>query len=714
MGIKRKKKEIGIPLTLKSSGLDEYSCPDGEMTEGSNKFPDDGSGENPGGDTEVDEQFTFDPSDIPHDTGCGSSDGESCVVFTPDDSDSRDIYIRKDGDRLLWRRTDEEQWHAITLCETLPDKITGGAGTGNYLTLSTSEGLRWLVWRDGAFTDLGSSLPDMDVEIGFRQEKIRDYCPTGLNWPTATMVIPIDPSDTERLSTLLQGGPGAARGSLGEKTRENINFAVNRLLADFREAVAERRLHLGPCRAVTALRMYDGTHTCWSKPFTITPNSRSGGVVIQSAAIEGDTLRCAVELRTIGYSLTLSPGDASRLALWRGIVTGIDIFLTPEAPLWPEDDVNVDGVTSTGGYKSWQIRLPGSDYISRYLDEHTDFYHFAYIRSETLISAAAKSVSLSLDGSLRSAVATIPDFSWQLPFRPTGAGKISGSMAIWGESDGWHLAMSVRDNPFVWPSESRVTPGAGCILGVAPAVRPLSSGQLGEFPAYLFTTHGIWALRTGGDGNIEAVQAISLHRPLAPLRFVSTPDGIVFAATRGLVSLTGSTSRVLTDTYAEDMARAGVTDMESSTTPGDVSCLEKCVIIYQHTSGRIYLLSSDDAETASYCYDTARGCWLRPYARIAEAPEEKESGVWTTRTLKLGSASKRQRVTDLEVLVSGHWTPEERVTLYGADIPGVWHLLADARGRRICGLAGRRMRFHKVVMRGFKSRPMGLVVSVLQ
>jgi len=707
--MRRKTKTFEIPLTMKQSGLDEYLCPDGELL----SLP----GEGGGSASDAETPPAFDPSL----TIRGERETDAIVVFAPDDDHDGDIFIYSDGNTLFYRCPADGADHPIVLIEDLLGEVTGGVQTGKFVTLTTSEGLRWLVWRDGTFADLGTRLPEPKLRIECRQQPVRDYSPMGVGWPEFTLIIPIDPADTERMSTLLSGGNGRLKGSFAAKTQEAIDAAVNGLLEDFLLTAGDARLMIGPCRCVTALRMYDGSHTYWSEPMVIAPNEEaggigggiSGGLVISEASIDGDTLRCRVEIRSVPCSIEVTVEDPDRLALWSGIVESVDIFLTPEAPIWSVGK-EVDGVTSIDHNKAWRLRNPTASAISLWLNEHSDYHLFATIDRDKLVASYSQGVPLSLADSLRESAETLPDFGWRIPFVAAGTGKVSGSAALWGCDTDWRLALSVNANPFVWPSRSRTTPDAGGILGVAPAVKSLSSGQLGEFPSYLFTTRGVWALRAGADGEIEAAQAISLHRLVAPRSFAVTQDGVAFLTRRGVILLNGSSEAVISDSVAKDLDYLAEKGEEVIIPDSDT--LERSRIWYDYPSGNLIIWIDGDVNDTpcAWCYSFRYERWLAARAVGSGAKNATEPVVMETRALKLDGARKRRRVVDVEVIADGKWRQGEGIRLYGANIPGVWHLIADMPGRRIGRLAGTPWRFHKVVMRGFISAPYALIISVLQ
>ena len=86
----------------------------------------------------------------------------------------------------------------------------------------------------------------------------------------------------------------------------------------------------------------------------------------------------------------------------------------------------------------------------------------------------------------------------------------------------------------------------GAITGIASITTALSEGQFGEFPLYLFTEEGIWALQSGSGEVCYSNQhqlsrePISRGYPIIPLEEV-----IVFATPKGLSVLQGATTQQL-------------------------------------------------------------------------------------------------------------------------------------------------------------------------
>lgn len=104
------------------------------------------------------------------------------------------------------------------------------------------------------------------------------------------------------------------------------------------------------------------------------------------------------------------------------------------------------------------------------------------------------------------------------------------------------LRVSQVENPFSFPAELTYTVSNKDITGIATVTSALSEGQFGEFPLYLFTEEGIWALQNGSGETCYGLQhqlsrePISKDFPIIPLE-----EAVVFASSKELSLLQGAT-----------------------------------------------------------------------------------------------------------------------------------------------------------------------------
>ena len=101
------------------------------------------------------------------------------------------------------------------------------------------------------------------------------------------------------------------------------------------------------------------------------------------------------------------------------------------------------------------------------------------------------------------------------------------------------LLLSDVDNPWFFPLENQYQIQATEIIGTALATKALSTGQFGQFPLYVFTDNGIWAMQMDSLGTFSSSHAVS--RDVAKKNTILSLDqAVVFLSDKGVMLLTGS------------------------------------------------------------------------------------------------------------------------------------------------------------------------------
>lgn len=101
------------------------------------------------------------------------------------------------------------------------------------------------------------------------------------------------------------------------------------------------------------------------------------------------------------------------------------------------------------------------------------------------------------------------------------------------------VMMSEMNNPFIFPAGKRNTLQSS-ILGVAIATTALSQGQFGQFPLYVFTEDGIWAMETAADGSFVTSKPLSRDVCVNPDSITSIDNAVIFVTDKGVMLLQGS------------------------------------------------------------------------------------------------------------------------------------------------------------------------------
>jgi hypothetical protein len=101
------------------------------------------------------------------------------------------------------------------------------------------------------------------------------------------------------------------------------------------------------------------------------------------------------------------------------------------------------------------------------------------------------------------------------------------------------VMMSEMNNPFIFPVAKRNTLQSS-ILGTAIATSALSQGQFGQFPLYVFTEDGIWAMETAADGSFVTSKPLSRDVCVNPDSITSIDNAVVFVTAKSVMLLQGS------------------------------------------------------------------------------------------------------------------------------------------------------------------------------
>lgn len=103
------------------------------------------------------------------------------------------------------------------------------------------------------------------------------------------------------------------------------------------------------------------------------------------------------------------------------------------------------------------------------------------------------------------------------------------------------LRVSNSENPFCFSQKLSYNISSGEILNIATVTTELSQGRYGDFPLYIFTSDGIWALQHG-DENVAYKSLLPVSRDIAlsPKSITNIDNAIVFLSEKGLLIIRGS------------------------------------------------------------------------------------------------------------------------------------------------------------------------------
>ena len=100
------------------------------------------------------------------------------------------------------------------------------------------------------------------------------------------------------------------------------------------------------------------------------------------------------------------------------------------------------------------------------------------------------------------------------------------------------LKVSAVDNPFYFPSAQTYRFDAE-IVGMASNSEAISTGQFGQYPLFVFTKSGIWAMGVDASGQGAYTTMSPFSREVCSGEICPVSGGVVFTAKRGLMAISG-------------------------------------------------------------------------------------------------------------------------------------------------------------------------------
>ena len=179
------------------------------------------------------------------------------------------------------------------------------------------------------------------------------------------------------------------------------------------------------------------------------------------------------------------------------------------------------------------------------------------------------------------------------------------------EEIGDTLYVSEVDNPFYFPNTYKFD---GDIVAMASSTEEVSSGQFGQYPMYVFTTEGIWALGVDTGGQGAYVTQTPVSREVCTGEVCPIAGGVVFATAKGIMLISGA--KVVNLSAALDSTNDGQSEIitKIAALAGiDVSLvkfrtyIQGCVIAYNYLYNEIIV--SNTKYKYSYVYSLDNAMW---------------------------------------------------------------------------------------------------------
>ena len=291
--------------------------------------------------------------------------------------------------------------------------------------------------------------------------------------------------------------------------------------------------------------------------------------------------------------------------------------------------------------------------------------------------------------------------------------------------NGGKIYTSEVNNPFVFPLGGINTIGTGDIVGISTVTQALSQGQFGQFPLYVFSTDGIWAMEVGSDGLYSAVKALSRDVCINGESITQTDRSVLFVSERGVMQLDGSNIVCISD-----MMNGRTLDVDSvyrlneligsSDLRGSMDFMDyarKARMVYDYSNSRI-LLYRDDMDFC-YVYSLSSTTWATLGIEIENAVNDypdvyiqkgsvvknlstridyDDSGLIDTlivsRPIKLGSDGYK---TIYEMVSRGAMDRSKGAVLLWGSYDGMEYvLIKSVTGNRIYRMGGTAYRYFRI------------------
>lgn len=539
-------------------------------------------------------------------------------------------------------------------------------GVADWLAVLTVDSLCYARWNGSNYDIYGNAPAPPSARLRSVAKALPPFCMADGDFPRLDIRVGVGDSDSAEVINWLAGSSNNCRAAV----KEEITAAVSLALKSFVDAVANAGMYFGPVEAICAWRLSDGT--LWRRTASEKLHSPIGGdesvsLEIRSADCSDGSLFMSLALSRVPYVVsseaTLPPSP------WGNIIPNAAklvkervLDFNPEsvsAPVW---------LSSTSrGFTTGAVPTDQSYVIFDVAEAIEDGGLPVGIFS---IGGRLLAIRENGDGRENMILSSLPG----LPMILAGAGKTAGNGTL-------HLTQSLRS---------------------------LSSGQFGEFPLYAFCRDGIRAL-TPDAGSFRDVQLISRDVALSSDSFAPLPDATCFISKAGVMKIEGTSvsclSKGLERTWnaADRLLYLYRENVLVVFRPGVDTAL-----VYTFNDGRWHETECGITE-GHYAWPDTLVQWGRRIGEptlsesedipAAAASEDAELVPIVTRPVKLTNAFDLKQLTEVESV----WPDGSRheVRVYGALLPGKWHLLgrAPAGHMIMMGSGWRFFRFETVAIK---------------
>lgn len=220
----------------------------------------------------------------------------------------------------------DDEWQRITIDNSLPidgDVLPNIESIGNTVVLLLNGGMRYYLWKDGAYINLGNKPPQIDISFGLQGECVR------------TDIIKLSPSKGFDVNTDTNGKLTAAA-----YYAEDKDFINDKVLGEVNKFINDESLEKGrfiyPFLVRYAYRMYDESLIMHSSPvLMVCSTSCAPSFVVETATNVSNGNSPTLECRVMGVTHKLDYSiDTDKIAEdlegWSDIIKSVEVFVSPQ------------------------------------------------------------------------------------------------------------------------------------------------------------------------------------------------------------------------------------------------------------------------------------------------------------------------------------------------------------------------------------------------
>ena len=185
------------------------------------------------------------------------------------------------------------------------------------------------------------------------------------------------------------------------------------------------------------------------------------------------------------------------------------------------------------------------------------------------------------------------------------------------------LKVSAVDNPFYFPT-AQTYKFEGEIVELASNAEAISTGQFGQYPLFVFTKEGIWAMQIDTSGQGAYLLQSPFSREVCDDAVCSVSGGVVFTTKRGVMAISGGQVTELSKPLdgLEEMlfnfsgtlagqifARAGYSGYEKFEPVPIREYINGAKLAYNYLHNEVILSNPDEKYKYSYVYSLDNQTW---------------------------------------------------------------------------------------------------------